>query len=136
MQGFSHSSLRSRQCWMMAPWVNKVELIHSKIVIGALGDFSQLREPARCAARIGQAFSDATHTINIQPEWESEMPDIKGNNRVFSDGCGTISKNLLSIIWQEFAKTGRRHATVLQIRYRGTSIGCSHVVQARDEIFC
>lgn len=103
----------------MAPWVNEVELVHSKRVISDLGDFSHLREPARCAARIGQAFSDATHTLLIQPGWESEIPEIERNGRCFTDGCGTISRELLSLVWEDFGKTGRNNATVLQVRYRG-----------------
>lgn len=119
--GFSHSSLKAGQAWFMAPFVFKPEggLIHAQKLIKNLGDFRAIRNPARCAARIGQTFTDATHTIRIRPEMIREIPDVKRNNRVFTDGCATISQGLLSQVWRELRKTKKRLATVLQIRFQG-----------------
>lgn len=49
--GFSHSSLRAQTCYFMAPFTKELELLHSRLVIAKLGDFSQIRSPAKCAAR-------------------------------------------------------------------------------------
>ena len=49
--GFSHSSLRSHTCYFMAPFTMGHELLHARAVIARLGEFSEFRSPARCAAR-------------------------------------------------------------------------------------
>ena len=122
--GFSHSSLRAQQCWFMAPFVYQGHLIHAQEVIKQLGDFSEIRSPAKCAARIGQTFSDATDTIPIHPKSVKEISDIQRmdankNLRVFTDGVGTISTALLRRVWTEFSRTEKRRASLLQIRFQG-----------------
>lgn len=69
--GFSHSSLRSQTCWFMAPFFHDGTLLLTKMVIARLGDFTKFRSPARCAARIGQAFTDTTGMIALllQPSY-------------------------------------------------------------------
>ncbi|OCL01938.1 RdRP-domain-containing protein [Glonium stellatum] len=101
--GFSHSSLRSQTCWFMAPIMRTgVDLVMAERVIKQLGDFTSIRSPAKCAARIGQAFSDTTGSVPIQPEALVRIPDIERNGRTFSDGCGRGLK-----------------PTTLQIRFAG-----------------
>jgi len=73
----------------------------------------------QCAARIGQTFSDATDTITIAPNLVEIVPDIERNDRVFSDGVGQISSDVLQRIWKEFRQSRRSHATIVQIRYQG-----------------
>lgn len=117
--GFSHSSLRSQSCWFMAPFTHEGKAISYRDVIDDLGDFSDIRIPAKCAARIGQAFSDTRDAITLPPGIVKEMSDVKLNGRVFSDGVGTISSEALEMIWAGLLG-GRRRPTVLQIRYQGT----------------
>jgi hypothetical protein len=119
--GFSHSSLRSQSCWFMAPFTYKGSLIYHTEVIKDLGNFSEIRTPARCAARIGQAFSDTRDAITFAPgivKDNRELLDVERNGRVFSDGVGTISQGALEDIWQKLPP-GRLKPTVLQIRYQG-----------------
>ncbi|KAI9724187.1 MAG: hypothetical protein M1828_003932 [Chrysothrix sp. TS-e1954] len=118
--GFSHSSLRASQVWFMAPFVMDQGLVHAEKVRKDLGNFTAIRSPAKCAARIGQAFSDATDTVPL-PRSVALMgePDVERNNYTFSDGVGMISKALLRRIWREFSKTRKSHATLLQVRYQG-----------------
>ena len=116
--GFSHSSLRAQSCWFMAPFVHNGSLLYDRELIKDLGNFSHIRSPARCAARIGQAFSDTRDAITLDPEVVKEMPDVKRNERVFSDGVGTISMEALEQIWDGLLH-GKRKPTVLQIRYQG-----------------
>jgi hypothetical protein len=121
--GFSHSSLRSQSCWFMAPFVYNGSLIYHNEVIRDLGNFSHIRTPARCAARIGQAFSDTRDAITFAPgtvKDNNELADVERNGRVFSDGVGTISREALEHIWDKLA-SGRMKPTVLQIRYQGMS---------------
>lgn len=117
--GFSHSSLRSQTCWFMSPFVFKNEVMVAQMVIKRLGDFSAIRSPARCAARIGQAFTDTTGTVEVDAVTLNRVPDVTRNDRVFSDGVGTISESLLKKIWRLYGIRRLLKPTVLQIRFAG-----------------
>ena len=65
--GFSHSSLREQTCWFMAPFVHEFEPLNARGVVARLGDFSSIRSPAKCAARIGQAFSETNGRVRLSP---------------------------------------------------------------------
>ena len=117
--GFSHSSLREGQCYFMAPFVMNGTLYHAERVIKDLGDFSLIRSPAKCAARIGQAFSDTTESIPVKDKYVIGISDIERNDRVFTDGVGKISRSLLNDVWDAFASSRKNKATILQIRFAG-----------------
>ncbi|EON67049.1 hypothetical protein W97_06166 [Coniosporium apollinis CBS 100218] len=117
--GFSHSSLRSQTCWFMAPFIHDQELIVAQEVVKRLGDFSHIRSPAKCAARIGQAFSDTNGVVTIREENLEPMYDVTRNGRVFSDGVGTISPKLLKRVWIDYAMSRNLKPTALQIRFGG-----------------
>jgi hypothetical protein len=72
--GFSHSSLREQTCWFMAPFVHEFEPLNARGVVARLGDFSSIRSPAKCAARIGQAFSETNGTVKLSPGAVQEVP--------------------------------------------------------------
>ncbi|KAJ3069244.1 hypothetical protein HDU99_002988 [Rhizoclosmatium hyalinum] len=68
-----------------------------------MGDFSMIKNPARYSARLAQALTSTTPTIEIQPhEVEMHAPDVERNGYVFSDGIGTISPDLADAIWISF----------------------------------
>lgn len=117
--GFSSSSLRSQSCWFMAPFIFNGERLDSATVISRLGDFSRITCPGRCAARIGQAFSDTVSSIDVPEHAEVEIEDIKRDGRNFSDGVGTISQDMLEHIWAMSDKKYKLKPTVLQIRFAG-----------------
>ena len=119
--GFSHSSLRTQTCWFMAPFWDRRQdkLLLAQMLIKNLGNFIDIKCPARCAARIGQAFSDATDTISMQGATYEIMRDIERNGRCFSDGCGTLSQGLLDPIHRRFSRARKMRATILQIRFQG-----------------
>lgn len=119
--GFSHSSLRSQTCWFMAPFLSGGELLMSKIVIGRLGNFLSIRCPAKCAARIGQAFTDTLSSVEVPEAAVEVINDVAAYGRVFSDGVGTISADLLERIWKKHRPGARLHPTLYQIRYAGRS---------------
>jgi hypothetical protein len=118
--GFSHSSLRAQSCWFMAPFFHNGKLLFDRMLIKGLGDFSHIRCPAKCAARIGQAFSDTPTAITLAPGVAKEMEDVERNGRVFSDGVGTISMSVLQQIWDALPEAKKRQTSVFQIRYSGT----------------
>lgn len=118
--GFSHSSLRSQSCWFMAPFVNRHgRLIFAEKVLKGLGDFSSIRTPAKCAARIGQNFTDTNATVRLEPDQVFDLQVIERNARDFSDGVGTISEALLREVWRRYGTQKMLKPTVLQIRFQG-----------------
>ncbi|KAI9788920.1 MAG: hypothetical protein M1816_006485 [Peltula sp. TS41687] len=118
--GFSHSSLRSHTCWFMAPFtLDNGEVLDARNIITQLGDFSVIRSPARCAARIGQAFSETLTSIEIPRRIIEISEDVKRNGRVFSDGVGTLSRSLTHRIWEEHTPYAKLKPTVFQIRLAG-----------------
>ncbi|KAF2007959.1 rna-dependent rna polymeras-like protein [Amniculicola lignicola CBS 123094] len=121
--GFSHSSLRDQTAWFMAPFLHGGKTILASDIIKSLGDFNDFRCVAKCAARIGQAFSDTMFAIPLPAEEVGViegMADVERDGRCFSDGCGTISQALLERVWKGLPRDRRAaKPTVLQIRYKG-----------------
>ncbi len=117
--GFSHSSLRAQSCWFMAPFLHNGCLLYDRKLIEGLGDFSHIHCPAKCAARIGQAFSETPTAITLAPGVAKKMKDVERNGRVFSDGVGTVSTSVLQRIWDGLPVAKRAKPTLFQIRYSG-----------------
>ena len=117
--GFSHSSLRAQTCWFMAPFTHEGELLLAESVIRKLGDFSAIRTPAKCAARIGQAFSDTLISVEIPHDCIRTMNDVERNGRTFSDGVGVISRSIQKRICERYAASRKIKPTVFQIRHAG-----------------
>ncbi|KAG8162744.1 hypothetical protein KVR01_007222 [Diaporthe batatas] len=119
--GFSHSSLRSHSAWFMAQFVaNGIPHAYFN-VIGDLGQFGAIRSPARCAARIGQAFSETPYFIPLDECGVTVrlMDDVQRNGRVFSDGVGTMSLQVVYHIWDVIPQT-KSAPTAFQVRFRGS----------------
>ncbi|PKS05598.1 hypothetical protein jhhlp_008116 [Lomentospora prolificans] len=138
--GFSHSSLRSHSAWFSASFFDKDGNLQSYItIIKALGDFDRIRIPARCAARIGQAFSETPFSIHLPDHriTQSYIPDIKSpdGQRIFSDGVGTISLEAARSIWGVLPKYGN-WATCLQIRWAGAKGMLSLDTRLKGRQFC
>ncbi|KAN0073538.1 RNA dependent RNA polymerase domain containing protein [Elaphomyces granulatus] len=117
--GFSHSSLRARSCWFVAEFFIEGECFNAESIIPKLGNFLDIHSPAKYAARIGQTFSDTLTSIAIDRNHVTEVPDVMRNNRVFSDGCGTLSKEVLWKIYRQYAHRAKVKPTVFQIRLSG-----------------
>ena len=117
--GFSHSSLRAQSCWFMAPFVHNGSLMLDRMLISELGDFTVIRSPAKCAARIGQTFSDTPTAVSIDPKVVTIVEDVKAGARVFSDGVGTMSESVWRQITNGLSRKGRSPPTCFQIRYAG-----------------
>ncbi|TGO38954.1 hypothetical protein BHYA_0063g00010 [Botrytis hyacinthi] len=118
--GSSHSSLRTQSCWFVAPFIQNNVVYDAQRIINDLGRFEHIRSPAKCAARIGQAFSDTPNTLTLDETVTIEtIADIERNGRVFSDGVGTVSELLMHKIWDKLPNKHRVKPTCFQIRYRG-----------------
>ncbi|KKK14548.1 hypothetical protein AOCH_004250 [Aspergillus ochraceoroseus] len=121
--GFSHSSLRSHSVWFCAPFVDDNGNLQTYFsIIKALGDFSSITSPARCAARIGQAFSETPFAINLKENFISvdKIHDVTSTDgsRVFSDGVGTISLGAVEAI-RDMLPLKKGIPTCFQIRLGG-----------------
>ncbi|EGP83253.1 RNA-directed RNA polymerase [Zymoseptoria tritici IPO323] len=117
--GFSHSSLRSQSCWFMAPFVFNGSLRYADHVLQDLGEFKMIRTPAKCAARIGQNFTDTNTSVELRPEQVYWLNDVERNGRTFSDGVGIISMELLQSVWRVYGTRRLLKPTILQIRFQG-----------------
>lgn len=122
--GWSHSSLRAHSMWFVAPFLFENTLQTHFTIISALGDFQDIQSPARCAARIGQAFSETPFAIPIEKNGIAvyQISDVTtpDGKRVYSDGVGTISWEAIQVILASLP-TGKRKnkPTCFQIRYAG-----------------
>ncbi|KAI5860371.1 RdRP-domain-containing protein [Durotheca rogersii] len=123
--GFSHSSLRAHGVWFMSSFFDQDGDLHTYFsVIRDLGKFNSIFSPPRCAARIGQAFSETPFSVDlVELGVEIEfIPDVKSadGSRVFSDGVGTISRALMEAIRASLPlRKSKNHATCFQIRWAG-----------------
>ena len=120
--GFSHASLRYHQTWFMSPILQEGKIVRARDVIADLGDFSNIHCSAKCAARIGQAFSDTIFAVPIPTTAfvTETKDDVERNGRTYSDGCGSLSLDLFQKVWRALPPERRaQRPTVLQIRYRG-----------------
>ncbi|KAK0108656.1 hypothetical protein ONS95_003448 [Cadophora gregata] len=117
--GCSHSSLRAQSCWFMAPFVCGGSLMWSQTMIQELGNFTTIQSPAKCAARIGQVFSDTRTAVAIDPALVRSESDVERNGRTFSDGVGTMSIAMMERIWDALPRAKRVKPALFQIRYQG-----------------
>lgn len=138
--GFSHSSLRSHSAWFLAPFTDLFRGQQDYYsVLRLLGDFKDIRIPAKCAARIGQAFSETPYAVKIA-ERKIEvrhMPDVKSTDgsRVFSDGVGTISRAALEEVWRALP-TSLGEPTCIQIRLAGVKGMLSLDTRVKGKVIC
>ncbi|PGH06663.1 hypothetical protein GX51_02291 [Blastomyces parvus] len=117
--GFSHSSLRSQTCWFVASFYADGILFNATTIIQSLGIFDHILSPAKQAARIGQTFSETLTSIPISKDIISVSTDVERNDRVFSDGVGTISPSVMYMIWKDYSLRAMVKPTVFQIRVAG-----------------
>lgn len=105
----------------MAPFFADGRPISCFDVIGDLGHFRDIRSPARCAARIGQAFSETPFFISLDDcnVTVRMVPDVERNGRVFSDGVGTMSLQVVHHIWDVIPQK-KSAPTAFQIRFKGS----------------
>ncbi|XP_060186891.1 RNA-dependent RNA polymerase 1-like isoform X2 [Lycium barbarum] len=84
-----------------------------------MGDFQQIRNVAKYAARLGQSFGSSRETLSVGRDEIEQIPDVKvhGTNYVFSDGIGKISADFARRV---ATKCGLQYTpSAFQIRYGG-----------------
>ncbi|KAF4505843.1 hypothetical protein G6O67_007753 [Ophiocordyceps sinensis] len=138
--GFSHSSLRSHSTWFLTPFVDQNMQRHDyDSILKSLGDFSEIRIAAKCAARIGQAFSETPYAVDLVTAdiMNRSIPDVKSadGSRVFSDGVGTISREAMEEVWRKLPMRSAA-STCLQIRWGGVKGMLSLDSRLRGKVIC
>uniref|UniRef100_A0A0V0IZ53 RNA-dependent RNA polymerase n=2 Tax=Solanum TaxID=4107 RepID=A0A0V0IZ53_SOLCH len=84
-----------------------------------MGDFSQIKNVAKYAARLGQSFGSSKETLSVLRHEIEVIPDVKvhGTSYVFSDGIGKISADFARRV---ASKCGLQYTpSAFQIRYGG-----------------
>ena len=133
--------------WFMIPFEQDGRLVTAETVRKSLGDFSQDEtKPAKMAARMARKHStlqpvDPCHSDNLMAEaftatnpsvtllkgeWE-DMDDIGEKPYLFTDGVGTISKELGARIWEALCEERQNRVNALepsayQIRFLGSVV--------------
>ncbi|KAK6931655.1 RNA-dependent RNA polymerase, eukaryotic-type, partial [Dillenia turbinata] len=112
---FSSSQLRENSAWMFA----SSPRLTAADIRAWMGDFRQIRNVAKYAARLGQSFGSSTETLSVGKDEVEIIDDIQtdGGKYVFSDGIGKISADFA----REVAKKCNLHISpsAFQIRYGG-----------------
>ncbi|XP_006647856.1 probable RNA-dependent RNA polymerase 1 [Oryza brachyantha] len=112
---FSSSQLRDNSAWMFA---SRQGLTASGIRKW-MGDFRNIRNVAKYAARLGQSFSSSTETLKVYKHEVEEISDItNGTKHVFSDGIGKISSAFAIEVAMK-CNLKRFAPSAFQIRYGG-----------------
>ncbi|KAM7485811.1 hypothetical protein LguiA_001820 [Lonicera macranthoides] len=114
---FSSSQLRDNSAWMFAsrPGLNAAD------IRTWMGDFHQIKNVAKYAARLGQSFGSSTESLSVLRHEVEIIPDVTvttdGTEYIFSDGIGKISADFAKRV----AKKCRFKTTpsAFQIRYGG-----------------
>ncbi|CAG8486874.1 30761_t:CDS:2 [Gigaspora margarita] len=92
---FSASQLRDHSCWFFASIPG---VISASTIREWMGDFSNIKNVAKYAARMGHCFSSTRAVSNLPVDDITEIPDIIRNGYVFSDGIGKISPKLAKTV--------------------------------------
>ncbi|KAK0597148.1 hypothetical protein LWI29_022254 [Acer saccharum] len=115
---FSNSQLKENSLWMFAstPGLTAADIREG------MGDFSDIKNVARYAARLGQSFGSSREALHVHGSEVEEIPDVKtergGIKYTFSDGIGKISADLAHIAARKWGCTSYT-PSAFQIRYGG-----------------
>ncbi|KAJ0099031.1 hypothetical protein Patl1_19780 [Pistacia atlantica] len=115
---FSNSQVRENTLWMFAsrPGLTAADIRES------LGDFREIKNVAKYAARLGQSLSASRVAVHVDRKDIEIIPDVEvdrnGIKYVFSDGIGKISSELAKEVAKKCGFTSHT-PSAFQIRYGG-----------------
>eukprot|EP00268_Persea_americana_P043032 TRINITY_DN4313_c0_g1_i1.p1 TRINITY_DN4313_c0_g1~~TRINITY_DN4313_c0_g1_i1.p1 ORF type:complete len:1139 (-),score=196.99 TRINITY_DN4313_c0_g1_i1:354-3770(-) len=112
---FSSSQLRDNSTWMFASRSG----LTAADIRRWMGDFSEIKNVAKYAARLGQSFGSSKETLTVMKHEIEYIPDIETESRKynFSDGIGKISANFARRVASKCDLSSTPSA--FQIRYGG-----------------
>ncbi|PIA63823.1 hypothetical protein AQUCO_00201271v1 [Aquilegia coerulea] len=115
---FSSSQLRDNSAWMFA----SDDGLTAASIRKWMGDFHEIRNVAKYAARLGQSFSSSTETLTVARHEIEIIDDVEvvrnGKKYVFSDGIGKISLEFAHRVAKKCGINGFTPSS-FQIRYGG-----------------
>ncbi|THH20540.1 hypothetical protein EW146_g829 [Bondarzewia mesenterica] len=143
--GYSQSALKSHTVWFVIKDPAN-QRVSAPAIIESLGRFDNLewdidlmKCPARYGARISQAFTATDPSIVVEADEIIRVDDIEKPKRIdgverpnekwcFTDGVGTLSKELARDIWKELQKRNKRstrrggiaYPRAFQVRFQGS----------------
>ncbi|KAJ4710077.1 RNA-dependent RNA polymerase [Melia azedarach] len=115
---FSNSQVKDNSLWMFAarPGLTAANIREK------MGDFREIRNVAKYAARLGQSFSSSREALHVDSNEIEVIADIEtetnGVKYNFSDGIGKISAELTEIVAKKCRFTNYT-PSAFQIRYGG-----------------
>ncbi|CAK9155532.1 unnamed protein product, partial [Ilex paraguariensis] len=116
---FSSSQLRDNSAWMFASRPG----FTADDIRTWTGDFHQIRNVAKYAARLGQSFGSSTETLKVAKHEIEIIPDVEvvrgGVRYVFSDGIEKISTDLARRVATKCGLKSSTPPSAFQIRYGG-----------------
>ncbi|KDQ20445.1 hypothetical protein BOTBODRAFT_124037 [Botryobasidium botryosum FD-172 SS1] len=124
---YSSSALKEHAVWFCTPFDHPTRgRVTAETIRQSLGNFDRVIYcPARYGARMSQAFSATDPSIVLEAEEIIYLRDIERNGSVFTDGIGTISREMADDIWSALGKLqkGKRP------RYRRQAIPSAYQIR-------
>ncbi|KAK0488742.1 RdRP-domain-containing protein [Armillaria novae-zelandiae] len=121
--GYSMSGLKDYSFAFVTPFTFQGNPVTADIIRGHLGDFTKVaHRPALLGARWGQMFSTSLPSVEISPDMIVRIPDRtagSGTNTKFTDGCSTISHELITIVKEKVVRRAKFVPSALQFRLGG-----------------
>ncbi|KAK0218131.1 RdRP-domain-containing protein [Armillaria fumosa] len=121
--GYSMSGLKDYSFAFVTPFTFQGNPVTAEVIRGHLGDFTKVaHRPALLGARWGQMFSTSLPSVEISPDMIVHIPDRtagSGTNALFTDGCSTISHELITIVKEKVVRRARFVPSALQFRLGG-----------------
>ncbi|PWN33849.1 RdRP-domain-containing protein [Meira miltonrushii] len=121
---YSNSGLRELTSWFVCNFTNQSgEVMTAEKIRESIGDLSGISNPARFAARMGQAFTTSMISVELKRSWIRVEPDLatQDGKYEFSDGIGMISPAVGQLVLEaiEQFKGPIRPIQAFQIRLAG-----------------
>lgn len=114
---FSSSQLRDNSAWFFASRRG----LTAADIRNWMGNFNQIKNVAKYAARLGQSFGSSTETLSVGQDDIEHIPDVvvrkAGITYVFSDGIGKISSHFAQKVAKKCGL--KRTPSAYQIRFGG-----------------
>nr|GMD26579.1 probable RNA-dependent RNA polymerase 1 [Ipomoea batatas] len=115
---FSSSQLRENSCWMFASRSG----LTAADIRAWMGDFQNIKNVAKYAARLGQSFGSSRETSSVESYDLELIPDVElqkddGTKYTFSDGIGKISAEFAKKVAEKCGL--KKPPSAYQIRYGG-----------------
>ncbi len=148
---YSQSALKEHAVWFVTQFWDEESRtsVDAAAIRQDIGHFGNCRHdarliycPARYAARLSQAFTSTDNTVSVHADEIAEVPDIKRNESCFTDGVGSVSRELAHQIIQKLRGLKRRGlvedgsrlpVSAFQIRFQGCKgmVSIDHTLEGR-----